>query len=208
MLVDPSSPEDAEARAVVEWWRDEHVEPMLEVYDAVRREADEVSYRLKQFRTTIDKLVREPVKLADMVDLGGVRAVVETADALRELQRALAASLETRRTRDWASSPRSSGYRAVHLHVRCHGRMVEVQLRTRGQHLWANLVEEETLLSGLDYKSGEGHPAVLRFYALMADFIAAVETGESHPGLQDRLVEAYHEARPFLRVSAFANLWP
>ncbi len=104
--------------------------------------------------------------------------------------------------------PRASGYRAVHLYALAAGRNVEVQLRTRGQDSWANVVEQESYLSGHDYKAGRGHPEVLEFLKLLADLIAAVELGESHPELVARLERILPAARPLLHVPPFARMDP
>ena len=183
---------------------------MLAVDDAVRavapalrhdqRSLQVVTSRLKRFETIIDKLRRETVRLGDMVDLGGVRAVVNTQDEVDALASNLAGLLEVRRTRDWARRPRATGYRGVHLHVRHSGRMVEVQLRTFGQDAWANLVEEESRLSGHNYKAGMGSPEVLDFLREIADLTAAVELGEEHLDLGRRLIASHSAARPLLKA--------
>lgn len=99
-----------------------------------------------------------------------------------------------------------SGYRGLHLHIRHAGRMIEVQVRTVGQDAWANMVEEESRLSGINYKAGQGHEQVLAFYTRLAEMVAVLELGESHPGLPERLAEAHRAAKPFLRLPAFATL--
>ena len=215
-LVNETDAEDVLAREVVNWWRDQHLGPMLDVHDAVAELAppmmldDEVVHavgsRLKRFPAIIDKLTREPGKLADMVDLGGVRAVVETQDEVDWLRGQLETRVDVRRVRDWARSPRASGYRAVHLHVRRDRYLVEVQLRTFGQDAWANLVEEEGRVSGHDYKSGRGPAEVLAFFRLVADLTASVELGETHPDIASRMAVALHEARPHLTARTFKRL--
>jgi putative GTP pyrophosphokinase len=217
-LIEPGDVEGEEARDVVEWWLAQHVEPMLEVYDVVQRIAPElnlgdsrvtaVSFRPKRFDSTIEKLTREPGKLADMADLGGVRAVVDTQDDADDLHARLESHLEIRRVRDWARRPRPTGYRAVHLHIRQRNRMVEVQLRTFGQDAWANAVEAESRLSGLNYKAGQGHPAVLDLFRAIADFFAAIELGESHPDLVARFATAYRHAKPLLRSPKIRDVGP
>lgn len=215
-LVDKSDVADVRAREVVEWWSAEHIEPMLRVYETVERRApplalgdltiSAVSFRPKRFESTIDKLTREPGKLADMADIGGVRAVVDTQADADELHGDLADTLEVMRVRDWARAPRSTGYRALHLHVRSEGRTIEVQLRTFGQDAWANVVEEESRLSGVNYKAGAGSETVLSFFRFLADFFGALELRESHPDLGPRLYEAYRLAQPELVTPALLDL--
>src|ERR1700742_4807730 len=170
-LVDAADPGDLHAREVVEWWRDEHDAAVTRVYEAVERVApplhsghgsrDSVSVRSKRLDRMIEKLTREPGKLASMADIGGVRAVPDTQDDADTAHRQLMDMLEVVRVRDWVRNPRSTGYRGIHLHVRQDGRMIEVQLRTFTQDWWANLVEEESRASGVNYKGGQGEPAVL-----------------------------------------------
>jgi putative GTP pyrophosphokinase len=168
--------------------------------------ATAVSFRPKRFESTIDKLTREPGKLSDMADIGGVRAVVDTQDEVDEFHEELARAVDVIRVRDWARAPRSTGYRALHLHVRSETRTIEVQLRTFGQDLWANVVEEESRLSGVNYKAGAGSAAVLEFFCSVADFLAVIELGESHPNLGPRLYEAYQLAQSELVTPALLDL--
>lgn len=43
---------------------------------------------------------------------------------------------------DYLTRPKADGYRAFHLLVRRHDHLVEIQLRTRRQHIWATTVEQ------------------------------------------------------------------
>lgn len=92
--------------------------------------------------------------------------------------------------------------------MRQDARTIEVQVRTIGQDAWANVVEEESRLSGLNYKAGEGHEPVLRFLALVADIYAVVELGEEHPDLPERMLAAFVEARPLLASPILKALEP
>lgn len=207
-LVDEADTQDALAREVVDWWRAQHIQPMLRVAEVVRGAGAtlDVVFRLKQFRTTIDKLTREPGKLADMVDIGGVRAVFDTQEEVDEFAAVVGGRLDVRRVRDWARSPRASGYRAVHLHVRHQEHWVEVQLRTFGQDAWANIVENEGRLSGHAYKAGRGPAEVLEFFSLVAALIATLELGEAHPDLAARLAGAHQRARSHLVTPMLKDL--
>ncbi len=190
-LIDEHDEDDVRARDIVHWWQDQHVPPMLAVDDVVRGVAPSlrlegwavqvVTFRPKRFETIVDKLRRETVRLGDMVDLGGVRAVVNTQEEVDALARDLGEQLDVRRTRDWTRQPRATGYRAVHLHVRHGGRMIEIQLRTFGQDAWANAVEAESRLSGHNYKAGQGPKEVLDFLRAFAEANAAFELTREHP---------------------------
>ncbi len=216
LLVDLEDETDLRARELVEWWRDEHLAPMDETRRIVARMCPpnllpgesvvSVASRAKRFTTIVDKLLREPVKLADMADVGGVRAVVDSRAEVDTLVEQLNEELAVRRVRDWARQPRASGYRAVHLHVRQAERMIEVQVRTVGQDAWANLVEDESRYAEVNYKAGQGRAEVLHFLRLVADQIASAELGETEHGLQARLAAAQRVADPFIRSPRLRSL--
>jgi ppGpp synthetase/RelA/SpoT-type nucleotidyltranferase len=98
--------------------------------------------RPKTTGTIVEKLRRLPsLRLSEMQDLVGARVVLEMT---RGEQDALVGQITARfsncRIVDRRARP-SHGYRAVHAIVRLQGRPVEIQVRTRLQDLWAQIVE-------------------------------------------------------------------
>ncbi len=83
--------------------------------------------------------------------------------------------------RDYIAQPKSSGYRALHLIVRRMGFPIEVQLRTIGQDVWANRVEETGRQAGLDLKFGAGHERLNNIFLEMAELIARFDRAELSP---------------------------
>ena len=78
----------------------------------------EVSQRLKRVPTIIGKLAREPaMQLANMQDIGGCRAVLNSLDEVRRVQRRLSTNRPPLRVFDYIAKPRASGYRGVHVVV-------------------------------------------------------------------------------------------
>lgn len=141
-----------------------------------------------------------------MADIGGVRAVLNSQEECDLVAAQLTETLDVRRVRDWVRNPRSTGYRAIHLHVRQRDRLIELQLRTFGQDAWANAVEEESRLTGVNYKAGQGDADVLAFFSCIADLFAAIELGESHPELDRRLHEAFRAAQSKIRLPMLKEL--
>ncbi|HVT88545.1 MAG TPA: hypothetical protein VHD56_06815 [Tepidisphaeraceae bacterium] len=98
----------------------------------------------RQAKTTesiVAKLKRERTNLSRMQDIAGCRVVVADIAAqnrtILELTRTFAeGKVEDRRLRP------SHGYRAVHVILRLNGKLIEVQIRTTLQHLWAELSEK------------------------------------------------------------------
>lgn len=69
----------------------------------------------------------------------------------------------------------TNGYRAVHLIVKRQGRLVEVQVRTRVQHLWAELSEKISDMYGQGIKYGTGEPWALSFLSDLSTVTAKLE---------------------------------
>lgn len=84
--------------------------------------------------------------------------------------------------------------------------MIEIQLRTFWQDAWANVVEEESRLSGVNYKSGQGRSEVLLFFRTLADLFAGLDSGEPRPDIGNRLYASYGAAKAQLRMPLLRNL--
>jgi len=185
-----------EAIQVIDWWREEHAKPLSRVAANLRYYAGHegkpvVAQRLKKLPTILGKLVRTPgMKLARMEDIGGVRAVISSQDAAYRVAGRLRKNWTITRFRDYVAEPKADGYRALHLINRNHGRLIEVQLRTRLQDAWANSVEIDARRVAPGLKFGTG-PEVLRdFYAVSGEFLAIADQGlAADPALYRRLME-------------------
>jgi ppGpp synthetase/RelA/SpoT-type nucleotidyltranferase len=97
------------------------------------------------------------------------------------------------RERDYVDKPKGSGYRAVQI-VRRSGYPIEVQLRTIGQDVWANTVEQTGRQLGIDLKSGVGDERLDAIFLTMAELIARFDQGELSP---DDLREAVERLPSF-----------
>lgn len=169
-----------EALVVIAWWRGEHVKPLSTVATNLFRyaaiEGDPVvAQRLKRIPTIASKLLRERgMKLSRMEDVGGVRAVLPSQDAAYRVARTLRKNWTITRFRDYVTSPKPDGYRALHLINRNRGRLIEVQLRTAKQDEWANAVEGATQrFPGL--KFGGGPEPLRSFFQAASEFYAMLD---------------------------------
>jgi putative GTP pyrophosphokinase len=177
-----------EAWGALTWWRGLHARPLSTVAANLRYHVDrgdarvqgriEVTQRLKRLDTLIGKLAREQGNVTQMQDIGGVRAVLPSLQGIYVVRRRLLKSWTIIRERDYVTTPKDSGYRALHLIVRRKGYPIEVQLRTIGQDIWANSVEESGREFGIDFKFGAGDERAHRFFVGMADVIAAYDRAE------------------------------
>jgi putative GTP pyrophosphokinase len=189
-----------EAWEALTWWRGLHARPLSAVAanlryhvdrgDARVRDRIEVTQRLKRLDTLIGKLARERGNATQMQDIGGVRAVLPSLGHVYVVRRRLMKSWAIIRERDYISEPKSSGYRALHLVVRRNGYPIEVQLRTIGQHIWANSVEETGMQFGMGLKFGDGDESFHSLFRSMAELIASfdrteISAGELREGLMN-----------------------
>ncbi|HEX3362717.1 MAG TPA: RelA/SpoT domain-containing protein [Solirubrobacterales bacterium] len=174
----------AAAIEVIDWWRSEHARPLTLVAANLRYYVAEVgdpvvAQRLKRLPTIAEKMVREPkMKLARMGDIGGVRAVVPSQSAAYHVARRLRKNWTITRFSDYVANPKPDGYRALHLINRHRGRLIEIQLRTRLQDNWANIVEvfSRTVAPGLKYGDGPSRPRQMLIDLAFA--YAEIDAGE------------------------------
>ena len=166
----------------------------------------DVTQRLKELPTIVRKLDREGnrVQLSTMEDVAGARVVVDTVQQLRRLEdRWLDARFPMHRHRDYIDEPPSSGYRGVHLVLEHRDRLVEVQLRSRIQHRWAELVEQLGHDLGVTLKNGEGPRDVLEVLVELSADLAAVEgSDQPYADKQQRAEDAVKEVRRTVRGGA------
>ena len=146
-----------------------------------------VAQRTKRLNSIGLKLDREPrMKLSQMQDIGGCRAVVKSVVAVRRLHDFYRDESEMKhkfsKCDDYIKQPRLSGYRGIDLVHRFHsdkkagepwnGLKIEMQLRSQYQHAWATAVETVGTFLGEALKSASGPDEWLRFFALMGSVIS------------------------------------
>lgn len=110
----------------------------------------------------VEKLKRETIRLNQIQDIAGCRVLVNDLaeqDRLVDSLLVLFPIVEVDDKRQNATN----GYRAVHLIVWKNGRPVEIQIRTKLQHAWAELSEKIADEHGHEIKYGSGDKAAIRF---------------------------------------------
>lgn len=133
----------------------------------------EVKQRLKREPQILSKLSRQTVRLSQIEDIGGCRVIVPSVADVRAVQQEVASSKRssTKVTKidDYIAHPRPGGYRAVHLHTVRDGMKIEIQLRTKWQHMWAEEIERFDREFGTDLKHERGPQAVYEAFKILAD---------------------------------------
>jgi hypothetical protein len=189
--------------AVVDNWRSCHSYPLHALTMSLRarvRPIDQralIAQRLKRLTSIASKLQREPhMKLSQMHDIGGCRAVVSNTLSLD----ALVARFEKGRSKCWdlykkydyIKDPKIDGYRGVHLVYRykndeceraAYTRLrIELQIRTQAEHAWATALETVDTFTRQALKANRGDPQWQRFFVLMGHSIALREGRSPVPG--------------------------
>jgi hypothetical protein len=189
--LDLRPPDTLEAATVVDLWRQLHAEPMAFVTTEVGRRVEDatgeavVAQRLKRMPQIIKKLVRlNKMELARMQDLGGCRAVVRSLDEVDHVARLLIGrpkpAWPLRTSYDYRENGKpDTAYRALHLVVQREGCLIEIQLRTMRQHVWAEAVERTAALSDHDVKAGDAPREILEYFRLTSDGFWLLDIGRS-----------------------------
>jgi hypothetical protein len=192
---------------IVDWWRSQHVRPLSTVaanlFRYVSDEGDPVvAQRLKRVPTIAAKLARgHGMRLSQMEDIGGVRAVLPSQAAAYRVARRLKRNWTITRSRDYVVSPKPDGYRALHLVNRNRGRLIEIQLRTSSQDLWANSVEgAEQRFPG--FKAGGGPQQLREFFVVASEIFAIMDgSAEISPSRLPEFEEVIAKAGDYLGAS-------
>lgn len=181
------------AHDILSNWRASHSFPLNHFQVSLRRKARLIdpnaliAQRLKRASSAIYKLQALPtLRLSQMQDIGGCRAVVRSVEQVRSLYHEF---LEWNahhllcEGNDYIGNPTPLGYRSLHVVYRyrsanniAHDRqLIEIQIRTRIQHAWATAVETVSTFLRQQLKAGIGSPHWLRFFAMTSSALAVQE---------------------------------
>lgn len=146
-----------------------------------------VAQRLKRAPSVVTKLLRFPtMKLSQMQDIGGLRAVVSDVENVKKLVTAYTNSRfkhELVSSKDYIQNPKPDGYRSVHLVYRYknpqaaeyNDLLIELQFRSKLQHAWATAVETMSTFLGQALKSGQGERPWREFFEISSAALASIE---------------------------------
>ena len=204
--------EDIDAIQIIDNWRAAHAYPAQTFYMALKRHANKVhakalvAQRIKRLPSIIAKLAREDrMRLSQMQDIGGCRAVVKNAEQVRLLQSRIEGAQwghEKLNPKDYIEHPKDSGYRSIHLKYKYTGAgnkadysglKIELQLRTMLQHRWATAVEAADTFTKQALKANRGRAEWARFFALMSSIYALRESTPIVPGTPSRHQDLVNE---------------
>lgn len=181
-----------EAIKVIDNWRASHAFPLQVIYCHLKRNYNRPGYivaqRLKRLDSIIKKLRREPtMSLWTMQDLGGCRVVVPTVNDVYNVVENYKKSRVRhilKKEYDYLQEPKVSGYRSYHLVYQYQSdtketynrnMLIEIQVRTHLQHLWATALETMGLFTNQALKASRGEEDTLHFFKLISSAFAIEE---------------------------------
>lgn len=206
----PNDEDKIQSIKIIGNYRSSHAYPLYVISNKLRRTLRDnyktdknmfVVYRLKRLDSIIAKLKRMPgMSLFGMQDIGGCRVVVNTIKQVYDI----ADNYESSRIRhrlykenDYIKLPKLSGYRSLHRIYKytsdkkdCYNNMcIEIQFRTKLQHIWATAVETMGIYTHTNLKASRGAEQYLRFFALVSSLFAIKEHCPTVPNTPNDIVE-------------------
>lgn len=182
------------AMDVLSYWRLIHERPldiaftMLQDVANKRDRTTVCAKRLKRFVSIEAKLRRfSNMKLKNMQDIGGCRAIVRNEKRLHQLIRDLRRRPEFKnakgeiRASDYIQEPKDDGYRGYHLigffgDAQAEKRNIEIQIRTAMQHSWATALEIVDLFTGQALKSNLGDEEWSDFFKCISEQLNVMDS--------------------------------
>lgn len=208
---DLSEEEKKYALDVINNWRASHAFPLNTITCHLKRMTSNdtvVVQRLKRLDSITGKLKRmHNMSLCTMQDLGGCRVIV---DMVEEVYKVVEDYKKSRKRHilkgenDYIKFPKLSGYRSYHMVYQYHSdrsedynhnMLIEIQVRTKLQHIWATAVETMGIYTKNALKAGNGDKDILRFFSLVSSLIAIKENMPLVPDTPNNLDDLIAEIR-------------
>lgn len=223
ILINENSPLETKEKAleILDNWRAIHRYPMhifkkrlKNASEKLDKEAISVQ-RLKRLPSIIKKLIRSyhgnkpTMNLSQMQDVAGCRAVMSNVELARKLYKNAYIKGDLRHKKvnekDYISYPKNDGYRSIHLIYKYNsdkegkrdynGLLVEVQIRSKLQHLWATAIETVDFFTRQAIKSNEGQKEWMEFFKLVSSAFAIMENTPLVPNTPNNPKELYSQIR-------------
>lgn len=233
-----ASAEYKKALSVAEEWRKAHVYP-LKTFKSnldkrlIKYRGSISAQRLKRMPTILDKLkYRETgMRLSAMQDIGGIRAIVADVTQAEKLAKEYKESkrfshiLKEPHCKNYIDYPKDDGYRGIHLIYEydntlartkkakeSKGKLIEIQIRSELQHVWATAVETVGLMTGNSLKTHRGSDDWTEFFRYTSSVFAITEDRnvlQAHKGkekreIYDHTIKLIDEIQVFDRLNGYS----
>ncbi len=231
-----STDEKEKALEILDNWRAIHRYPMhifkkrlKRVSEKMHKEALSVQ-RLKRLPSILKKLQRKyygnkpTMKLSQMQDIAGCRVVMDNVELARKFYKEnyIRGDLKHKKVneKDYITYPKEDGYRSVHLIYKYNsdkegkkdynGLLVEIQIRSKLQHLWATAIETVDFFTRQAIKSNEGQKEWMDFFKLVSSAFAIMENTSlvpNTPSNRKKLYSQIKEKEKELKVIKIMKGW-
>ena len=231
-----SEEEKDEALEILSNWRGAHSYPLHVFKQRLKNVSEKIdpsalsAQRLKRVPSIIKKLNREyggkkaTMKLTQMQDIAGCRAVMSNVSLAKKLylDHYIKGDIKHKRVneKDYITHPKKDGYRSIHLIYRYHsdkkgrinfnGLLIEVQIRSKLQHIWATAIETVDFFTRQAIKSNQGQEDWADFFRLVSSAFAKFEgcpTIPETPTDEEELYKMIKQKEMELQVRIKMNRW-
>ncbi|SFC79076.1 hypothetical protein SAMN05428997_111155 [Bosea sp. CRIB-10] len=188
-----------ELEEIFDLYRADHLEPLsnttLELQQWLHGYGSTyyIAQRLKRKPQIIRKLKRLSVRLTQLQDIGGCRIIVNSNRDVNDLigfikqKVSTGSSFKLLKITDYRERGRDiTGYRSVHMILSMAGKSLELQIRSRIQHYWAESIERTSVIYGHHLKEQEGDKAVIEYFKELSDVFYEIESGRE-PSIQSKI---------------------
>jgi ppGpp synthetase/RelA/SpoT-type nucleotidyltranferase len=215
-----SDDEYFELEELFDEYRKSHLQPLSETTLELQSWLDEygqpyyIAQRLKRKPQIVSKLRRLSIRLSQLQDIGGARIIVPKNGDVDRLFKYLKERVERRghfaieRVTDYREKGRDrTGYRALHLILSRSQLALELQVRSRVQHYWAESIERTSVIYGYHLKEEKGERLVLEYFQRLSDAFHELEAGRQPDAAMKLEVDALREkAEQIIRSSPLGKV--
>jgi ppGpp synthetase/RelA/SpoT-type nucleotidyltranferase len=210
-----------ESEIVLDDYRKLHLEPLTEITLRLQSWLHEfgkdfyIAQRIKRKPQILRKLKRFHVRLSQLQDIGGVRVIFDDnthIDGFVSFMKKKIAKghfVAVERETDYREYGRDdSGYRAFHLILSRNNVKVELQLRSRIQHNWAERIERTSVIYGYYLKELQGDSRVLEYFKSLSYIFHEIENKRNpSANLINELETRRHECEKIIQSSDKKNVF-
>jgi ppGpp synthetase/RelA/SpoT-type nucleotidyltranferase len=175
---------------VLDEYRMNHLEPLskttIEIQQWLAQFGKDyfIAQRLKRKPQILRKLKRFSVRLSQLQDIGGTRIIVDQDNDVDALVNFLknkfqdSKDIKVIKLTDYRGEGREdSGYRAFHVILERDGAKMELQIRSKIQHYWAETIERTSIVYGHHLKELEGDEIIIHYFKILSDLFYEIEAG-------------------------------
>ena len=184
-----SDDHELDCEIIFDDYRKSHLEPLtnttmqLQMWLSQFDRQYYIAQRLKRKPQILRKMRRFSTRLTQLQDVGGNRIIVNSNEDVEELRRFIKNKLtknkniSINRETDYRVFGRDdTGYRALHIMLKSNNKKIELQLRSRAQHYWAECIERTSVIYGYLLKEKEGDQQVIDYFKLLSNVFYEIES--------------------------------